>query len=221
MAKRGRKKKPVKTTPAPAPAAPADQDATGWLGLAGDAIRARLAAGKALPHHEAKLLREVAWAAKHADYWPDLKTAAGDLGVSESTMRSWVDQGCAGIEPHMPVHRASVLAWLLKHAAERGANPPATKQTAEDADARWKLARAAKVEGALIAEAEDRATQGVLAAVSEARAGLVERVPSSVASAHPYADASSLAEAIRAAIDGELARLAATPIRPPVTQETP
>lgn len=219
-AKRGRGRPPKAPKAPTAPAIPSTADATGWLGLAGDAIRARLAAGKALAHHDAKLLREATWAAKHADYWPGVDEAAADLGMSPNTVRGYAEQGCPGIEAHMPVHRASVLGWLLKNAHASGGQAPATRQTIEDVELRIKSAKADQLEKRLLAEAEDNARQGVLQACADTQQGLLERVPRAVAAGVPFASPAACEEAVRAAITSELAALAAEPIRH-TTPETP
>lgn len=218
-AKRGRgrpPKAPKATEPTPLPAA---ADAAGWLGLAGEAIRKRLEQGKALPNHDNRLLREATWLAKHADYWHGVDEAAASLGVSPNTVRSYAEQGCPGIEPHHPVHRASVLHWLLKNAHASGGQAPATRQTIEDVELRIKSAKADQLEGRLLAEADDRARQGVLLACADARQGLLERVPRALSDGHPYGSPAALEDAARAAITAELANLAADPVRVP--KETP
>lgn len=215
----GRPKKPISspaaaTPPAP-PTTPAAATPAALLAEVAPAIRAKMGRGGSLAHHEAKILREAVWLEKHLDYWPGIDAAAADLGVSANTLRSWADEGCPGIEAHLPVHRASVLAWLLARANERGANPHATKDTIEDWDARLRRAKAIEREGLLVAEADDRARQALLATCGDLRTALLDHAPRTVAEALPFATAADCEDAVRTAITTAIASAVA-----PTTQET-
>jgi hypothetical protein len=70
-----------------------------------------------------------------------------------------------------------VLTWLLTRAHQRGGEQHADKQSIEQAELRIRLAKAAKLEQTLIAEAEDRARAGVLTLMSELRHTLLQALP--------------------------------------------
>jgi hypothetical protein len=146
-------------------------------------IQARSSKGERLANHEVRILRD-AWLHDQALHlWPSLEAAAADLGVSPSSMRTYKDQGCPGIEPHSPIPKSPVLAWLLKRAHERGGERFANADAADEADVRWKLARAAEKEKTLVAQAEDAAQQGLLAACAALRSRLIQAMPGAICEA--------------------------------------
>ena len=179
--KPGRPPRPVLPKGAPNDAEPktTDQVLADQLAL----IQTRSSRGDRLANHEVRILRD-AWLHDQALHlWPNLEAAAADLGVSPSSMRAYKDQGCPALEPHSPIPKSPVLGWLLKRAHERGADRFATSDVAEEADARWKLARAAEKEKSLIAQAEDRAQQGLLAACTVLRTRLTQQIPAAICDA--------------------------------------
>lgn len=158
-------------------------------------IRTRAAAGARLNNHEARILRDAWLLEESAHLWPSAEAAAADLGVSPNTFRGYAaarpdgTPGCPGIEPHSAIPKAPVLAWLLKNAHHQGGTPPATQQTIEAVELSIKQAKDAKLWGTLIAEAEDRATQGVIETIDALRHTLLQTLPE------------QLAEDLRAAAD--------------------
>jgi hypothetical protein len=177
----------------PAAAAPATSAEALRAQLA--TIRTRAAAGARLNNHEARILRDAWLLEESAHLWPSAEAAAADLGVSPNTFRGYAaarpdgTAGCPGIEPHSAIPKAPVLAWLLKNAHHQGGTPPATQQTIEDVELSIKRAKDAKLWGTLTAEAEDRATQGVIETVDALRHTLLQTLPA------------QLAEDVRAAAD--------------------
>lgn len=182
-AKRGRPRKPAKPPASPAVAAPTTMSVSDCMLAELDAVKAKAALGRPLANHESRLLRD-AWLMDQALHlWANLEACAADLQVSPSTVRGYATDGCPGLEPHSPIPKAPVLAWLLRRAHDRGGEQHATKQTIEEAELRIRLAKAAKLEQSLIAEAEDRARQAVLTLMSELRHALLQTLPSEVATA--------------------------------------
>jgi len=120
--------------------------------------------GAPIPHHLARALRE-AWLQDQADHiWPDLGTAAAETGHSESYMRRLRKEGAP--LPTGPIPKAPLLRWLWDRTTER---LTAIEADDEDVDKAWRRARTAKLTGEVIAEAEDRAQQGVLEAMNRLR----------------------------------------------------
>ena len=189
------------SAPSPVPPLPAAEEplaanvgSVGTRELLADAI-ARQKAGKPLANHHARVLRDAWLLEMSLHIWPSLALAAVDLGISQSTLRGFADEGCP-IESHSPIPKAPVLAWLLKRAHQRGAAPHANRDTAEELDNRLRAAKVAKLEGSLIAEAEDLANQGVLTVMAEVRDALLRGLPP------------QLVEAARSAIDDAAAETA-------------
>lgn len=151
--------------------------------------KARAAAGQRLANHESRALRDAWLMDMAAHLWPSLEVCAADLGVSASTVRGYVDEGCPAIEPHSPIPKAPVLTWLLQRAHQRGGQQVANKASLEEVELRLKLAKAEQVERRLVAEAEDRASQAVLDTLVEVREQLLRELPR------------RLAEECRAAVD--------------------
>jgi hypothetical protein len=143
-------------------------------------VRQRADSGARLANHEMRLLKETWLHEMSLHIWPSLDAAAADLGMSPSSLRAFKDQGCPGIEPHSPIPKSPVLAWLLKRAHERGGERFANTHVAEEADARWKLARAAEKERTLVAQAEDLAQQGLLTACTALRSRLLHALPAAI-----------------------------------------
>ena len=159
------------------------------------AVQARAAAGARLNNHEMRILRD-AWLHEMAMHlWPSAEAAAADLGVSPNTFRGYGaarpdgTPGAPGIEGHSPIPKAPVLRWLLTNAHHQGGTSPATQATIEAVELSIKQAKDAKLWGALIAEAEDRATQGVIDTVDTLRHQLLQTLPA------------QLADQVRAAVD--------------------
>ncbi len=149
------------------------------------AIKAKAAAGKPLQNHEARLLRD-AWLIEQAAQdvlWSGAEAAAAELGISVGTVRGFGDRGCPGIEPHSPIPKLPVYRWLLTNAHQRGGTPPATSEGIEAAELRIKLAKAAKLEGTLAAEAEDRARQALIQVVAATRHHLLYQLPGTIVEA--------------------------------------
>lgn len=186
-------------------------------------IRKRADSGARLANHEMRLLKETWLREQSLHIWPSLEAAAADLGMSPSSLRAFKDQGCPGIEPHSPVPKAPVLQWLLKRAHERGGERFANSQVAEEADARWKLARAAEKEGSLVAQAEDRAQQGLLAACTALRARLLHVVPAAAyETARTEPDRAAAESRIAALIENALSDgVRVAPATTTVTEGTP
>jgi uncharacterized protein (DUF2384 family) len=159
------------------------------------AVQARAAAGARLNNHEMRVLRD-AWLHDMAVHlWPSAEAAAADLGVSPNTFRGYGaarpdgTPGCPGIESHSPIPKAPVLRWLLANAHHQGGTPPATQATIEAVELSIKQAKDAKLWGSLTAEAEDRATQGVIEVAETLRHQLTQSLPA------------QLADQVRAAVD--------------------
>jgi len=150
-------------------------------------IRQRAAAGARLNNHEARILRDAWLLEESAHIWPSAEAAAADLGVSPNTFRGYAapradgTPGAPGIEAHSPIPKAPVLAWLLKNAHHQGGTAPATQQTIEAVELSIKQAKDAKLWGSLTAEAEDRATQGVIETVDALRQRLTQTLPAQLA----------------------------------------
>jgi hypothetical protein len=192
---------------------PAPQDLL--QGLAAS-IQAKIASGKGVAHHEAKALREAVWLGKHQDYWPNVDTAAADLGVSANTVRGWVEQGCPGIEAHLPVHRASVLGWLYQTAATRGGTAPANAATIEDIELRIKTAKLDQLERSTLTAAIDAANKGLLSAVAALRGRLDDAfVAAAIAAVREAGDLTAAGERLRTLIASELTAAASNPIPVP------
>lgn len=205
VSKRGRKKIPA--VPGQAVSSPVQPiSTTDALSAQLTAIRAKASAGARLANHESRILRD-AWLLDMATHlWPNLESCAADLGVSPSTVRGYADAGCPGLEPHSPIPKAPVLAWLLKRAHERGGATHANKESIEDVDLRIKSAKAAKMESALIAEAEDLATQGVIERMAQLRHHLLHVVPGALVECiHANPDRQAAEDAFSRLIDQALA----------------
>ena len=150
----GRPKKAVVPSDPPPPE-PISATEAQRLILAQAAARAHR--GERLSHAEAKCLRE-AWLHDMAEHlWPSWETAAAELSISVSTLRSFRDQGCPGLpgegDGHAPIAKARVLSWLLRRAHDRGAATFADAGSIEEQELRWKKAKADQLEGTLQAEA--------------------------------------------------------------------
>ncbi len=171
--------------------------------------RDRLAKGKTLANHHARALRDAWLMEESLHLWPSLAAAAADCKVSTSTLRSFGEQGCPGIEPHSPIPKAPVLLWLLENAHGRGGDRGATKDSLEQVELQWRQAKLAKMNDALSAEAEDRARQGVLTVMGAVRHHLRHSLPGAlfdvVAAAKDDRSAAELA--IADLIENELRRL--------------
>ena len=179
---RPRKAAVPKDAPEPAKKSPAKPTTAGEaLQTLAEEGKARQAAGKSLQNHHVRALRD-AWLYDMAQYvWTSADVAAADLGVSPATFRGYADQGCPGIEPHSPIPKAPVLRWLLQHAHERGGDRAANRDSIEQVDLRLKLAKAEREERALIAQAEDRANQGIVLLMAELREVLLRDLPGQLA----------------------------------------
>lgn len=168
----------------------------------------RMAAGRTLPNHLARALRD-AWLLEDSVHiWPNLAAAAADCKVSVTTFRSFADQGCP-IEPHSPIAKAPVLAWLLDNAHQRGGDRGATTDTLEALEVQWRQAKLAKLNDHLIAEAEDRAHQGVLRTMGGVRHHLKHSLPGALFDvvAAAQGDRTAAETAIADLIENELRRL--------------
>jgi hypothetical protein len=172
-AKRGRPRKAA--VPAAEPVVPVTLQQA-MQAVLDDAMQ-RAATGKPLAHHHHQALRN-AWMVDMAQYvWSSVDVAAADLGVSPGTVRGYATQGCPGIEPHQPIAKHIVLTWLLRTAHDRGGKPGATTNDAEEVELDIRRAKLAKVSGQLVAEAEDRATQGVINRMGQLKHHLQNGVP--------------------------------------------
>jgi hypothetical protein len=101
-----------------------------------------------------------------------------------------------------------VLSWLLKTAHNRGGAPDPTQQTSEAIDVALKNAKLLKVNGALIAEAEDLANKGVVTVMTAFRNALRGPIPGALYdAATKAADRTEGEDAIAAVLDHELQRL--------------
>jgi hypothetical protein len=168
----------------------------------------RIAKNKPLANHHARALRDAWLLEQSLHIWPTLAAASADLKVSPQTLRNMAEQGCP-FEPHSPIAKAPVLAWLLERAHERGGNRGTTTVDLEDVSLQWQKAKLDKLNGRLIAEAEDRAQQGVIAVMTALRHHLQNTLPGmacdAVTQAHGNRNAAE--EAIIKIIDRELVRL--------------
>lgn len=144
------------------------------------AAMAKSTKGQRLANHEMRLLRD-AWLHDQALHlWPTLVAAAADLSISPATLRSFADQGCPGVEPHSPIPKAPVLAWLLKRAHERGGDRGATSETVEELDRKLKQAKLDTTERRvreIRQEAIDAARSGVQRAMAAVRHRLTATLP--------------------------------------------
>lgn len=129
----------------------------------------RAATGKPLAHHHQQALR-TAWMLDQSQYvWANVDAAAADLSVSPGTVRNYAAEGCPGIEPHQPIKKHVVYAWLLRNAHDRGGKPGATINGAEEIEVALRKAKLFKVSGQLVSDAEDRACQGVINRMGQLR----------------------------------------------------
>ncbi len=211
-AKRGRKPKVPKVdaiVQAKAPASDVAEVSTA-VAMAAQlkALKAKAATGKSLANHEQRVLRD-AWLQDMAQYvWEGAPAAAADLDISVGTFRSYREKGCPGIEDHSPIPKHTVLAWLVRTAHERGGQGGTTTNDIEAVELQIKQVKAAKGSGALISEAEDRATQGVIRLMGQIRNFLQNGLPSvvyEIAHKHPT-DRTAGEDAISQAIETELRR---------------
>lgn len=220
--KRGRPPKRVLPTgePAAAPPPAVDPGTDGAIAAQLVLVRQRAATGARLAHHELRLL-STAWLHDQSLHiWPTLEAAAADLGVSPSSLRGYRDQGCPAIEPHQPIPKAPVLHWLLKRAHDRGGERFANKDLGDEADARYKLARAVEKEKSLITTAEDLAQQGLLAACIALRSRLTQALPGQLwDAAHDEADRTAGESRLAALIENAITDGAR--ITPPTAPEGP
>lgn len=162
---------------------PVAASATDLLAAELERVKARSAAGHRLANHEARTLR-TAWLLEQSRHlWPNADAAAADLGVSVSTVRGYADQGCPDIHPHDPIPKAPVLMWLLRRAHEAGGSEHATAASIEAVELSIKRAKESRLWGTLVAEAEDRATQGVIESQSQLRSVLLGQLPGQLAAA--------------------------------------
>lgn len=165
------------SAPAAAPT-PADIDQAIKRELAAALQRSR--DGHRLANHETRLLRDAWLHDQSMHLWPNLAAAAADLSISPSSLRAHGEAGCPGIEPHSPIPKAPVLAWLLKQAHTRGGDQGPTTATVEEMQLRLLSAKVDSHERRareLVQIAEDRATQGVIRAMSQLRAHLTTALP--------------------------------------------
>lgn len=168
-------------------------------------VKARVANGDRLANHESRVLRDAWLIDNRTHIWESTDAAAADLGVSPGTLRGYADDGCPGIEAHSAIPKAPVLSWLLKRAHERGGAAPATKASIEEVDLQIARAKAAKLWGSLTAEAEDRATQGVIQSQGALRHHLLNVAPEQLVDAVKLApDRGAAIEAATALIDQAL-----------------
>lgn len=138
-------------------------------------------AGKNVSHHLAQALRQ-AWLADLDQYvWPNSTAAAGDIGVSAQTLRNWSVDGCP-IPKHQPIPKAPVYRWLYEReqrsAEQQGGG---NKELIQDAEARIKQAKAQAMESRLVDEAEERATQAIVATFGQLKHAIVRELPSQLA----------------------------------------
>jgi hypothetical protein len=203
---RGRPRRPITPrTAAPAtPAAPVS--ATEAYRLEVQHAQARSAAGQRLAHHEVRALRDAWLLDQAAHLWAGVDACAAELGVSASTVRGFAGEGCPHLEAHSPIPKAPVLAWLLKRAHERGAAPSATHDSLEEVQLRIQSAKAAKLEGALVAEAEGHALAGLQTRITRLRQALLTSLPSQAyeLAADPKTPRDQAEAGIQAAIESAL-----------------
>ena len=184
-------------------------------------VLARHHAGQRLANHEARVLRD-AWLLDQNKYlWPSIDACAAELSVSANTVRSYAEQGCPDLVGHSPIPKASVLAWLLKRSHERGGERFANTDLAEEADARWKMTRALREEGRLLAEAEDQAQRGLLDACAALRARLTQHTPGAIYDAVTTATYRLTAEALVTELIETALRDGAQLAPTPATESTP
>jgi hypothetical protein len=138
-------------------------------------LRQRIAKGRALPKHLAQAARETFLADRDALVWPSVDHAAAELHVSVQTVRNWL--GELGVDhqrtaiPKAPVYRR------LWERAEQKLDEAKAGGADDDLDRQLKQMRLDKQTGRLVAEAEDRAREGLIAAVTEIRQDLVNALP--------------------------------------------
>ncbi len=143
-------------------------------------------AGKAFPAPLAKLLRDLALRDVARHIWPDVAAAAAELAVSVQTVRNWCDE--SGIpSARCVIPKADLYRALWKRAQ---ATAPAAASAGTDADQREQelrmLERQARIDertNRLIAQANDHGRAGLIAAVSDVRQAITNRLPSVLADA--------------------------------------
>jgi hypothetical protein len=98
-----------------------------------------------------------------------------------------------------------VLAWLLKHTATRGGTSLPTQESIEAVELSIKQAKEAKLWGTLVAEAEDRAQQGLIEVLDALRHQLLHQLPAQLADqARTAADRAAAEDAARELIETAL-----------------
>jgi hypothetical protein len=137
---------------------------------------ARLAAGKTLPNHLARLVRD-RWLQDLTQYvWPTSAACAADLGISLSTLSAWAGEG-APVPGHSPVSKGDLYRWLYERERTRpGAAAPAGSER-DQVDVSIKKATLAAKTGALTAATIDAATTYVRAQVQSLRSRLLQTTP--------------------------------------------
>jgi hypothetical protein len=135
---------------------PTDNDpAAGLAALVAEA-RALQAAGRPLQHHHARALREAFLLSAADHWWPDLRSAAAELGLHQNTLRGYGAQGApiAG----KPLARAPLYRWLWQQAtAELSVVAAGDADPKDQAQLELIRARTARLTGELIAQADDHA----------------------------------------------------------------
>lgn len=176
----------------------------------------RLQNNKPLANHHARALRDAWLLEMHVHIWPTLAAAAADLKISVSTMRNFAEEGCP-FEPHSPIAKAPVLSWLLHRAHERGGARGATTDDLEQIELQWRQAKLNKLNESLVAQAEDRAHQGVISTMSAVRHHLQHVLPGAICDIVASANGDRIAaeeQAIKL-IENELRRLEPTKTESP------
>lgn len=137
--------------------------------------------GKRLDRGEQKALRELALARLAEHVWPDRAAAAQELGISLRQLDGLKGRGLP-LPPHQPIVKAAVYRWLWRDSANSGGGRDVTDHRAlkEEAEARFKQAKAAQLEGELDKRADDLVKRGLGLVLRPVRQWLLHTLPGRV-----------------------------------------
>lgn len=172
------------------------------LGDLAEHVAAIKAKGSRPPASLVRLLRDAALARNTAACWADVAAAARELGVSVQTARNWCDE--LGIPANRAaISRADLYRALWLRERDKAAPGSAAISPADAREQELRMAeRQARIDARtrrLVAEANDAAKAGVIAAVRDVRSTLAARLPALLAD--------HLASGDRLAWEGQARRL--------------
>ena len=191
---------------APAPSADGATPAQATQALAAEAKR--LAdAGRHVPHHLAQALRQAWLADMDQHVWPSSTACAAELGVTQQSLRNWTKDGFPLVK-HSPIPKAPAYRWLYERERARVARAAAAGAADPDLDDRLKAAKLERLEGTLLAEADDHARQAILSTIATLKHRLRHDLPGLVLGALDHAEGPEREDCIRRAVERVLTAVA-------------